>query len=300
MNKHSNIDTLVFAGGGMRCLAYLGALHYLYESGTLRNVHSYAGTSAGSIVALLTACGYTPRELVEVAKTFNYDKLKSIDLFSIASTYGIESFVQIQRFIQKLIKAKTGVGTMTFKELHTVTGNKLYINAVCVNTNSTEIFSTDTTPDMSIVTAMRLSLTLPFIISANTYNGKIYTDGGIKCNFLLHLFDPKSTLGMKTSSPEQTDYVHVSDIATYGSQIYKCIYDDLFNHQRLNSNENLYSVVDIQCTTSIASLDLSRDAKVRLCNMGYNVCKKYLASSELQSSDVILNNNLNPSDIIND
>ncbi|KFO67772.1 phospholipase, partial [Smithella sp. SCADC] len=46
---------LVFKGGGVRGIAYLGALQYLYEHNYMQHVERVAGTSAGAITALATA-----------------------------------------------------------------------------------------------------------------------------------------------------------------------------------------------------------------------------------------------------
>ena len=43
---------LVFKGGGVRGIAYVGALKYLYENGLTRSLERVAGTSAGAITAI--------------------------------------------------------------------------------------------------------------------------------------------------------------------------------------------------------------------------------------------------------
>ena len=50
------LKKLVFEGGGVLGVAYCGALEELSNRGMLCEVDTYAGTSAGSIVAALMAC----------------------------------------------------------------------------------------------------------------------------------------------------------------------------------------------------------------------------------------------------
>jgi NTE family protein len=57
---------LVFEGGGVRGLAYAGALDVLEERGALKKLEQVAGTSVGAVTALLIAVGYTPTELRNV------------------------------------------------------------------------------------------------------------------------------------------------------------------------------------------------------------------------------------------
>lgn len=71
----------VFEGGGVKGIAFLGAIKYLEEKGYRFN--KVAGTSAGSIVASLIAAGYNADELKQIL--FNFDFIKFQDKDSIQS-----------------------------------------------------------------------------------------------------------------------------------------------------------------------------------------------------------------------
>jgi len=53
-----NYQNLVFEGGGVKGIAYGGALQELEERDGLASVQRLAGTSAGAITATLLAIGY--------------------------------------------------------------------------------------------------------------------------------------------------------------------------------------------------------------------------------------------------
>ena len=57
------LKNLVFEGGGVKGIAFVGALQQLYKHNLLTNIVNVAGTSAGSGVATLFACGYNTDEL---------------------------------------------------------------------------------------------------------------------------------------------------------------------------------------------------------------------------------------------
>ena len=61
----------VFEGGGVKGIAFVGALEAAEAVGIARWVN-VAGTSAGSIVASLLAVGYRPRELREILEGTDY------------------------------------------------------------------------------------------------------------------------------------------------------------------------------------------------------------------------------------
>ena len=63
--------SLVFAGGGVRALAHVGAVTRLAQEKHLDTVTHYAGSSAGAIVAALMAAQYTIEELFEYMMKLN-------------------------------------------------------------------------------------------------------------------------------------------------------------------------------------------------------------------------------------
>src|SRR5574344_563126 len=76
---------LVLSGGGSKGAAHIGVLKALEDS----NIHIdyISGTSSGSIIAALYACGYKPSELLDFFNIYcnqigDYDKLVPLKLMS--------------------------------------------------------------------------------------------------------------------------------------------------------------------------------------------------------------------------
>lgn len=65
----------VFQGGGCKAIAYIGAYKKAYERGVFFS--ELAGTSAGSIIAALIACGAKPEYLEKVVKNINFKEFVS-------------------------------------------------------------------------------------------------------------------------------------------------------------------------------------------------------------------------------
>lgn len=61
----------MFEGGGIKGIAYVGALQVLAARGILGQVTAVAGTSAGAITACLVAAGYTPDELGTIMRALD-------------------------------------------------------------------------------------------------------------------------------------------------------------------------------------------------------------------------------------
>ena len=76
-NPFSNIENLVFQGGGIKGIAYLGVLQQLLaeEPNIIKNTKRIAGTSAGSIVALYLALNLDPNTEIKELLSRNYSDL---------------------------------------------------------------------------------------------------------------------------------------------------------------------------------------------------------------------------------
>lgn len=70
------IKYLTFQGGGMKGIGFVGALEELEASGVLPQIEEVAGTSVGSIVALLVALGYTAAEVREEMVNLSFKSLQ--------------------------------------------------------------------------------------------------------------------------------------------------------------------------------------------------------------------------------
>src|SRR5574340_714766 len=60
---------LVMEGGGIRGVAYSGALEMLEKKGVLRNIDRVAGSSAGAIASLMVSLGYNSFEIDSILKS---------------------------------------------------------------------------------------------------------------------------------------------------------------------------------------------------------------------------------------
>ena len=61
-------NALCLSGGGVKAFAHIGAIKALEESNIKFNM--VAGTSSGSIIALLYALGYSSEEMYEIFKKY--------------------------------------------------------------------------------------------------------------------------------------------------------------------------------------------------------------------------------------
>ncbi len=67
---------LVFEGGGVKGIAFVGAMKVLKKEEILQNINRVGGTSAGSINAVLFAAGFSNQETLNVLNKVDFNNFK--------------------------------------------------------------------------------------------------------------------------------------------------------------------------------------------------------------------------------
>lgn len=192
-----DIRNLVFEGGGIKGLAYVGAVEVLEYNGILENVKRVAGSSIGAIIAGLIAVGFKSKDLRELIdidfKDFKDDSsFPTSNISRLFKRYGWYKGDKIQEWFEKVISDKSWKKGLSFRDLHDMKdkGTKdLYIIGSDVSRESAVIFSYEKTPDMKISEAVRISIGIPFFYEAVNLSGSLFVDGGVYYNYPIDLFD---------------------------------------------------------------------------------------------------------------
>ena len=169
------IDTLVLSGGGVRGVAMLGAISRLQAEGVLRDVHTVVGTSAGALMGALVATRCNLRASLDVISAHGY--VPDFDFGRLFKEYGLDS----GRSLDDLVAALLPPG-ITFAHVLRDNGVRLVVCATNLSTRTSEFFSADTHPDMSVALAIRMSCSVPLYFKAVSFNGSWYVDGSVSNN----------------------------------------------------------------------------------------------------------------------
>lgn len=187
---------LVFEGGGVKGIAYVGALELLEQKGILKDITRLGGTSAGAINAVLLGCGYSNAEQLKILRALDFEKFKDdtfgflSDAERLVTQYGWYKGDFFHDWIGKLIKTKLGSPNVTFEEFSRRQKRDLYLIGANLSTGFGEVFSPEHTPTMRVVDATRISMSLPlFFASVRNPRGDVYVDGGLLYNYPVKLFD---------------------------------------------------------------------------------------------------------------
>lgn len=196
------IENLVFEGGGVLGISYLGALDYMFRNGLTKDLLRVAGTSAGAISACILSfnlpfldirrisntldyrlvpskgqlddMGYIPDDVMEVMERF----LEDIScVYRLMNNYGWFSTDYFYGWIKDVINAQFDYSKKlppyTFEDFKNPMIHKenrpffdLYVIGTDISMKTTQIFSYETTPTMEVAEAVRISMSVPLFFEA--------------------------------------------------------------------------------------------------------------------------------------
>lgn len=224
---------LVFEGGGVKGIALVGALSVLEERGF--QPQNIVGTSAGAIVATLSAAGYKASELRDIIGSLKFANL--LDLawedriplvgtpLSILKDQGIFEGEYFLKLMGELLEAK---GVRTFRDLiQPAYANqpryryKVQVIASDITERQLLVLPQDATKfgirpdDLNVALAVRMSMSIPIFFEPVTFRNPqtgrehLIVDGGILSNYPIWLFDSSGvpewpTFGLRLVEPEPT------------------------------------------------------------------------------------------------
>jgi NTE family protein len=246
----------VLGPASMGIYSLIGALKARESS--LADVKEISGSSAGAILALFLAVGMSVDEILDVSLSLDIPNFVKIRLGSFFNKFG---FVDMGPIRKKLVDICGG--DPTFNELET----RIYISAFCLNTTETVYFSKDTHPNMKIIDAVCMSMTVPFIFACGKYEDRMYVDGGTKEEFPLTPFLDKK--------PHEVTCVRIKM-----NKIYRETIDnpkqfvDVIVRSALSNRETFQSPIEVievnVGDTDVFNFSMEYEEKIRLFNMGYS------------------------------
>lgn len=284
MESKPNFDTICLSGGGIKGFSFLGALDYLQSNSyiDLNLINNWIGTSAGSILSFLFTLGYSIHELGDFILDFNFSKLEpDVSIDNLLENHGIDNGSKLLYIIQIFLNEKYGVEDISFKKHWELTNKKLTIIGTNFTKGKEVAFNYLTTPEMSVITAVRISFSVPFFFTPVLYDSDYWVDGGFVNNFPIKYCNPETTLGIYIK------YSCCNQLINIFSLISGCLSILADTVSNKDCERTKYRIIEIfNDQNDFINFNLDRDKKLKIINLGQIYAKKYIEEfKNIQSND---------------
>ncbi len=282
-------DTICMSGAGIKGFSFIGALDYLNKKKFINtdNIKNWAGTSIGSIIAYVFVCGFSIIEMVNFIIEFDFTKINpDISIDNIFNNHGISDGKRAEFILRSFIQHKFNVNDITFSELYKLTNKTLLIIGTNFTHSREEVFSHNTTPDMSVITAVRISMSIPVFFTPVLYNNCYYVDGSIKNNFPINYCNKYTTIGLYVRNNNDTCNNEISSIV---SIILGCanILADTINHKDIHLCDTIIQIDNYK--HEMVNFDFTIDTKMKLLKLGHKYAKKFIKDQPRKICVAIIN-----------
>lgn len=265
----------VFSGGGIRGIAFIGAIQVLEERGF--HFKRVAGTSAGSLVAALLASGFNSEEMYREIRNISagelLDKRKLQIPFPILRwlplywRMGLYKGDRLEEWIRMLLEKK---GVRTFSDLPPgvlkIVASDLSNGKILIIPD--ELHHYDLSPEsFPVARAVRMSCTVPYFFEPvrMKYRNQmaVIVDGGVLSNFPMWLFAGKRgkqkrpVIGINLS-PKLDEYP--ANEITNALELFEALFKTMkdAHDNRYISHRHAKNIIFLP-TKGISSLDFSDD-----------------------------------------
>lgn len=182
---HRRGYSLIMKGGGIKGLAYTGALQELTN---YYSFDTFVGTSAGAIAAACLAAGWSPADLEKILAGVQFRDFLSFNpmhlLGNLLLRGGLFDGSRLEKWIEELLRQKVGgARTVSFSDLH-------HDALIPVSTarRGTVVFGKQASPRSSVAYAVRCSAGIPLFFTPGNWEGGAAVDAGVQHNLPVRPF----------------------------------------------------------------------------------------------------------------
>jgi NTE family protein len=295
------INTIAISGGGIKGLAYIGVFKKLEEIIQQRkileshknfdennckipliNIKTICSVSVGSIFSLTYLLGYNYIEMLEKVLNKNFETLKNIKFFNFVSSYGLDDGKKLIDWLRSLMKEKNIDSDITLLDFYKITNVDFQIMASNLNKYVYQKFNHIETPDVKILDAIRMSISIPFIFTSNKYNNDTMVDGALIGSYPIELFKDNldNVLGLKlVNQGELISHDMDEKIDDIESFIYHVLNCYMVQKEKPITRSLLYDkctvYINTEDITECINFNITPEQKHKLVDLGYKNTSEY-------------------------
>lgn len=262
-------------------MAHVGALMELSRHIPLHAIKEWMGVSAGSLVGMCVAIGFTLEELYAFSVRFDFGQIKEPDTMpGWIVHFGMDTGERLHRLVNACLHVKGLSSDTTFRQIQEQCGVSLRILATDLNEATGKCFNPIDTPDYPVSCAVRASMTYPYYFQPFVCpeTGHWLVDGGVTSNYPLYLL-PKEEYPRTLSLLIRLGLSTSEDLTELEPE--QLLIRPLFTAltEKTNIEATLYPVDCIKIylgNVNVLDFSLERDIKEEMVEKGRQAVRDYL------------------------
>lgn len=262
------IKNLVFSGGGVKGYSFIGCLKALEELKIIDNIKAISSTSIGALFSILCIIGYNSNELEQIFSSIDFNNLQNFEILNFKNNYGFDNGENIIKFLKVLLTEKKFDPDITFLQLFEKTSIKFVISGTNISKQKIEYFNYETHPDMKVLTALRITMSIPIIYEYVKFQDDIYVDGGLLDDYPIDYFRKEAS---KTIGFLMYDYSETLEIEKLDEYLYSflfCLLKKVNKFKKKIYKKN--TIIIKQNKVGAIDFNISKEEKEELFQLGYD------------------------------
>lgn len=278
-------NEVIISSGGIKGCALLGALTEFLKNYYLKKINYYTGCSAGSIICLLLNLDYTINEINEIMFKINFSIFQDLKVVNLIEKYGLDEGIKFTNFFRAIIINKNYNSNITFKELYNNTKKILTFSVTNITKGIPEYHNYITTPDLSILLSLRMSMNIPILFAPIFYNNNYYVDGALLDPFPYFYNKNTYKIGFWIFDKNELNFIkhrnglfikELSNSFTYIIELLKIIYINYMKKYYKKIPENVIYINFDLINEHFEKFDLKYEDKIKIFNIGKKKYKLFL------------------------
>lgn len=293
------IKHLVISGGGPNGIKSLGILKELWDQSfwNIKDIQTIYATSAGALVSLLLILDNDIDTIINYVLNRPWHEAYPLDISQFFDIYKNKGFYSniTEIFFKPFLDSKDLPLTITMQELFEYSRIELHVFSLEINDFKIYDISHKTHPNLSILTAIHMSIAIPIVFAPVCLENKCYIDGGMISNYPLQYCldqhpkpDITEILGLrKMTLYEDSNIQNDSNILEFLMKVINKLLDQIDTElkQITIPNEVTFSGYNLNLQTLSNTL-YSIDVRKELFNDGINIAKQFLENKNKNHKEV--------------
>lgn len=263
---------LIIGSGAMMIFMFLGAMQGLSQSNILDDVQEISCASCGSLIGYFFVLFFGDMEkITQIAFDQDMKQFAKPDIKTFLKKFGFMDTSVIEKDV-----IKSAGCDLTFKELYEMNPIKLHISAYELLTGRTIYMSVDTTPDMKVSRAIRMSISVPILFTPCRENGQLFIDGStIEPSPYVPFIGKNDVLELRWRRKPQMNKLPKTPL-----EFIKIFITSFFESFRIGNQYVDYPRIDLEYNDDSVACDwlMNSDTKTQLFEKGYEQVSKYYAT----------------------